>query len=488
MKILLVKPPANPKLIAPSGGEPLELEYLAASVGEHEVEILDMRSDRKLTKKLERMRPRFVGLTGYTCDAHSAKDVMREVKKFDPKIVTGVGGHHATFLPSDFALPFVDVVFLGMADRTFPDFIRTLDGGGQPEAVNNLALRSDGGLVFTEPAPFAVNLDRLPLPNRNLTREYRRSYRDQFGDRTAMVLTSRGCPYRCDFCACWKLIGGKYLVRNPDSVVEELATLPADIDHVFFADDNTLHSPRQAWSLARKIAASGLGLKFSMFARADTIVKHPDLIRYLKNCGLTSLTVGVESVRDEDLAAMNKGTTAAVNARAIEILHEQRIAIGAHFIVNPEFTREDFERLFNYVDEHDLYRPVYTVLTPYPGTDIYLNNQDRILIRDYDYYDVMHAIFPTRLDRAEFYRELERLYLRSYSFRRYFRSYLSGLRSKLGKPGRRSPGQPDRLPLVTLALLHLLILPFLLRFRRNYRNEPVGGCPRSAPAVPKACF
>jgi hypothetical protein len=80
MRILLIKPPPNRKLVAPSGGEPLELEYLAAAVKEHEVEILDMRFDRRLERKLEIMKPRFVGLTGYTCDANSAKQVMRGQK------------------------------------------------------------------------------------------------------------------------------------------------------------------------------------------------------------------------------------------------------------------------------------------------------------------------------------------------------------------------------------------------------------------------
>jgi len=473
MRILLIKPPPNRKLVAPSGGEPLELEYLAAGVEEHEVEILDMRFDRGLARKLEKMRPRFVGLTGYTCDANSAKEVMREVKKFDRRIVTGVGGHHATFLPSDFALPFVDVVFLGMADLNFPEYIKVLEQGGDAAAVGNLALNRSDGPYFTASQPFAVDLDRLPWPARDLTRHYRKGYRDQMGSRNAMVLTSRGCPYRCNFCACWKLLGGKYLIRSPESVVEELAALPEDIDQVFFADDNTLHNVPHAWRLARLIRESGLHLKFSMFARADTVVKHPDLITYLKECGLTSLTVGVESVRDEALAAMNKRTTAAVNSRAIEILHEQEISIGAHFIVNPEFTREDFERLFRYVDEHDLFRPVYTVLTPYPGTDIYLENQEKILIRDFDLYDVVHAVFPTRLSRRQFYRELERLYLRSYSFRRHFRSLLAGWLPKLRKSNGRSAGHPDRLPLGKLVLLHLFLLPLLFKFRRIHKHEPI---------------
>ncbi len=249
--------------------------------------------------------------------------------------------------------------------------------------------------------------------------------------------------------------------------------MPDDIDHIAFADDNTLHNAPHAWRLARRIRESRLDLKFSMFARADTVVKHPDLIQYLRECGLVSVTVGIESIRDEELAAMNKRTTAAINDRAIKILQAQGISIGAHFIVNPEFTREDFRQLFDYVDGHDLFRPVFTVLTPYPGTDIYLENQKKILIRDFDCYDVIHAVFPTRLGRREFYRELGRLYLRTYSFRRYFRSLLAGLSRKLNPSGRLRMPCPDRLSFANLALLHLVLIPLLLKFRRIYRHEPI---------------
>jgi len=127
------------------------------------------------------------------------------------------------------------------------------------------------------------------LPARDLTRQYRKGYHDQNGTRNALVLTSRGCPFRCNFCACWKLLGGKYLVRSPESVVQEMTALPEDIEQIFFADDNTLHNVQHAWRLARLIRESGIRLKFSMFARADTVVKHPDLIRYLKECGLSTV-------------------------------------------------------------------------------------------------------------------------------------------------------------------------------------------------------
>jgi radical SAM superfamily enzyme YgiQ (UPF0313 family) len=479
MKILLVKPPLNRNMIAPSGGEPLELEYLAASVKEHDVEILDMRVDHRLQKKLEAIRPQIVGVTGYTCDANSAKAVMREVKKFDPKVVTAVGGHHATFLPSDFDLPFVDFVFLGMGDLTFKEFIRVLDEGGDPRSVANIALRTENGLSFTGSAPIDLNLDTLPFPARQLTRHYRKKYRDQWRNRVSMVLTSRGCPFRCHFCACWKLLNGKYFVRSPESVVEELLVLPEDTDLVYFADDNTLHNVRQSWRLCRLIQSKRLKFKYSMFARADTIVLHPDLIECLRDIGLAYLTVGIESIRDEELAGMKKRTTVAMNNEAIRILQRLGIANAAHFIVDPNFGREEFSALFRYVRNADLFQPVFTVLTPYPGTELYSENREKIVIRDFDFYDVVHSVFPTRLEREEFYREIERLYIKCYCFRRYLRSLLKDQWLSLVKSKHRKSYKPDRLPFLTMCFLLAFSYPLRFKFRRIYKSEAL-----AAPASP----
>jgi radical SAM superfamily enzyme YgiQ (UPF0313 family) len=473
MKILLVKPPLNRNIIAPSGGEPLELEYLAASVHEHDADILDMRVDHRLHKKLDAFRPQVVGVTGYTCDANSAKAVMREVKKFDRRIVTAVGGHHATFLPSDFDLPFVDFVFLGMGDLTFKEFIRVLDEGGDPRSVNNIVIRTENGLSFTESAPIDLDLDALPFPARDLTRHYRKKYRDQWRSRVSMVLTSRGCPFRCNFCACWKLLNGKYFVRSPESVVEELMILPEDTDLVYFADDNTLHNVRQSWRLCRLIQSKRLRLKFSMFARADTIVRQPELIECLRDIGLDSLTVGIESIRDEDLNGMKKKTTVAMNNEAIRILQRLGVANAAHFIVEPTFGREEFSALLKYVRDADLFQPVFTVLTPYPGTDLYTENREKILIHDFDYFDVVHSVFPTRLDRKEFYREIERLYIKSYCFRRYLLSVLRDMGSSLMNSKHRKPYKPDRLPFLTMLLLLAFSYPLRYKFRRIYKSEPL---------------
>lgn len=475
MKILLIKPPLNRSLFAPSRGEPLELEYLAAAVPDHSVEILDMRIDHNLQARLEKFRPRLVGVTAYTCDVPVAKEVIREVKKFDSSIVTAVGGNHATFLPVDFAEPSVDAVFLGMADISFRDFVSRLEEGKDTSEVHNLALVRNGQLEFTEQKLFEVDLDSIPFPARHLVAKYRGKYRDLTRNRTAMVLSSRGCPFRCTFCACWKVMNGKYLTRSPESIVEELASLGGDIDSVHFADDNTLHNVQRARRLCQLIQERKIQKKLSMYARADLIVKHPDLIEALKEAGVAYLTIGVESFREEELSELNKRTSVETNNEAIRILRRLGIGNAAHFIVNPDYNEDDFQALFRYVCESELFQPTFTVLTPLPGTDLYQNTYDRLVIKDYAYFDFVHSVLPTRLSRKDFYDQFVWLYSKSYSFRRYFRSLFSDLLTKLKKSGELPLGKVDRLSFLKLCIVHLVGYPLAIKMRNLHKSEPLVG-------------
>jgi radical SAM superfamily enzyme YgiQ (UPF0313 family) len=113
MRILLIKPPQNPNLATNTLYEPLDLEYLAASLRDSTVRILDMRIDRDLRRELLDFKPDLAGISAYTCDYNTAVQILREIRLFDKSIKTVVGGHHATFMPDDFVLPCVDAIFLG---------------------------------------------------------------------------------------------------------------------------------------------------------------------------------------------------------------------------------------------------------------------------------------------------------------------------------------------------------------------------------------
>lgn len=473
MKILLVKPPLNRNLLAPNHDEPLELEYLGAAVSDHDVRILDMRFDGRLDRALSGFRPDLVGITAYTCDYNVAIAVLEEVKKFDPRIKTAVGGHHATVLPADFAKPFVDVVFLGAADDSFREFVARSESGRPVEEVPNLAFVRDGSLRFTDRAPTTQNLDLLPFPDRRLTLEYRSRYRDRMNTKTGLVMTSRGCPFRCSFCACWKIMDGKYLSRSPESIVAEIAAMPEEVELICFADDNTLHSIRRAWRLIELLREQRIRKKFMMYARSDTIVENPDLMEALKDIGLEYLLVGIESFKDAELSDLNKALTSRTNLEAVRLLKKLGIRISPHLIVNPESSQADFRDLYRGVCEMELFRPVFTVLTPLPGTELYEKNVDRLAIHDYDYFDFTHSVFPTKLPRKEFYLQYAKLYSQSYSFKRYFREKFHGPAAPGRRSRRRAQRHPDRIPFLPLVILHIASLRGYWKIRRRFKTEPL---------------
>jgi len=210
-----------------------------------------------------------------------------------------------------------------------------------------------------------------------------------------------------------------------------------------------------------------------MYARADRIVRHPDLIEELREAGLAYLTICVESFREDDLSELNKRTSVEMNNEAIRILRRLEIGNSAHFIVDPDYEEADFRQLFRYVCKSELYQPVFAVLTPLPGTDLYDRTHDRLAIKDYSGFDFGHSVLPTRLDRKEFYRLFVELYVKTYSFRRYFRSRFAELLSGLKRSGDLLPGRVDRLSLFKLCIVHLVGIPLAFKVRRLHWSEPL---------------
>jgi radical SAM superfamily enzyme YgiQ (UPF0313 family) len=466
MRILLVKPPPNPRRISLNLYEPLALEYIAAAVPEQTVEILDMRVDKNLQATLERFRPHLVGVTAYTCDAKMANSVLGEVKRFDPHIRTAAGGIHATFVPRDFAFT-ADAVFLGYADATFRQYVAALEENRDPREIPNLCFGRRENLTVSPADTGVTDLRELPLPARHLTRRYRHRYRDYLYHRTALVMSSRGCPFRCTFCACWKLMHGKYAARSPEAIVREIATLPEEVELVYFSDDNTIHKPAHALRIAELLVRRHNSRRFHIYARSDDIVRRPELFSALREAGLAYVTVGLEAIEDAALARINKRTTVAVNNEAIRILRKLGICINAHFIIDPDFTRESFAALYRYLNRQRLFRPAFPVLTPLPGTELYAATRGSFVLEDTDLFDFVHSVLPTRLPRREFYRRLAGLYEKSYSLRRYL--------AYAGRPLSPAPGadgdcaeaacHADGVTPRMLLLLRLGAIPMYLKIR-----------------------
>ena len=322
-----------------------------------------------------------------------------------------VGGHHATVMPADFLSPEIDIVVVGEGVFAFKAIVERLDRGERLLAIPGVGTRSgDGGLAMT-PAEPVRDLDSCPFPARSLTAPYRSSYFCDWMKPLASMRTSKGCPFRCSFCAQWKTAGGHYLRRSPERVVEELATIGEPC--VFFADDESLVDVERMTRLATLIAEAGIRKRYFLYGRSDTIARNRPLLERWRDIGLERVFVGLEFSRDDDLRFIRKRSTIEDNERAVRTLQDLGIDIHASLIVRPEFDHDDFDALRRYCRRLGLNYPGFAVLTPLPGTELHDALEDRLLPLDYEYFDFIHTVLPTALPVEEFYREYARLFPRS---------------------------------------------------------------------------
>ncbi len=419
MRVLLVQPPPPPDYIGfrrTALPEPLALEAIGAvACPNHDVRLLDMRLEDALDAALEDFQPDLVGITCLTTEVYNAQNLLARAKKALPGVFTVAGGHHVSLVPEDFQQPYVDAIVIGEGEGTFGELLQAVDGaGGKPRddalgGIEGLAWRSgENEWVINAPRQLLKSLDDLPMPARRLAERYAGRYFFLFDQPHACIATSRGCPFHCNFCSVWKFYHRTCRYSSAERVVDEMEAVEPTA--VSFVDDNFLANVKRAWKILELIKSRGVKKTIGMQARTDTISKHPDLIEAFREVGLETILIGFEAATQERLDAVAKGATVEQNERAMEILNRLGVHMWGAFIVDPDFTHEDFQALKKYRETQGVIYPQFTILTPLPGTDLYEEKRGDLVTHDYRLFDALHAVLPTRLPREEFYKEFASLY------------------------------------------------------------------------------
>ncbi len=410
-RVLLIQPDESSSLVGftrIARPEPLALEILAASLEGHEVQIADLRVDEDLGRFLQEFEPQVVGVTGYTINVPRMLAICKEVKAHDPQAVMVVGGHHASLSPEDFDVPEVDFIVIGEGEQTFQELVGTLEDGQDVTHINGIIHRKDGVQVATPPRELIANLDDTPLPKRELVDRYRSNYFFQFWSSPALIETARGCPHKCTFCSVWKFYQGKCRFKSAERVFAEVERAEEEV--VCFTDDNFLQDTRRAERIHDLIQGAGLKFRYWLQARSDSIAHKPDLIEKWADIGLSTILIGFEKFREEEMADLNKRNTVATNEEASRILRANGIDIWGAFLVDPLWERADFDALIEYVRKLHISFLQFTVLTPLPGTELFQEKLGALTTRNYEMFDFLHSVLPTKLPLPEFYENMARLY------------------------------------------------------------------------------
>ncbi|HYA15557.1 MAG TPA: radical SAM protein [Syntrophales bacterium] len=422
MRILLVNPPNSGRSITEEQygvtsikqifkGEPFSLEVIAGALEGHDLIILDMKCEEEdtLWRIIADFRPDVVGFTAVTCEANTVLRYARRIRE-EHNAVIAVGGNHATCDPSYFNKKEIDYIVIGIGKKSFSELISRLQNGDSGMVISGIAKTSAGSVLSFIPRDYSKNdlMDDHP-PRYDLVERYREHYiLEKLGMKMGFVITAYGCTHDCSFCTIPGVTGGKYLVHSPDSVTRDIGLL-GNIPFIRMVDANTFGDPYMSRDLCRRIKEMGIRKRFIADVRADTIVRHYDLLKVWKEAGLHAVVVGFEDIQDRRIAGYYKKYKSDVIPRAIELLHELGMLIVGDFIIAPDYTEDDFIHLEKFIGKQGIQIPVLSVLTPIPGTPLHRKLKDQIVTHDLDFYTFTNAVLPTKMPEKEFYETFSEL-------------------------------------------------------------------------------
>lgn len=329
----------------------LGLLYLAAvTPHEHEVIYCEAREDG--AEPAELYSCDLVAVSTFSAQSFEAYAVAKRLRSRG--ITTAIGGLHASVLPAEAKRHF-DHVIVGEGEYVWP-------------AVLDAASRKAPGQVWYSNQFGVVDVSALPTPRYELLQGGRYN--------RYTVQTSRGCPWRCEFCASSVMLSQAYRKRPVEHVIRDIHAVlqVAPRPFIEFADDNTFVDKRWGKELCRELTK----LRVKWFAETDiSVADDPELLQLMAAAGCRQVLVGLESPSRSALEGIERRANFKAGRfehyrRAITEIQSHGISVNACFILGLDgHTNQVFDEVHDFVSEALPYDVQITVLTPFPGTPLY---------------------------------------------------------------------------------------------------------------------
>lgn len=331
-----------------------------------------------------------------------------------------------------------DAVIMGEADATLVELLE----GVPLQNVSGIAYKKQGEIVKNPPRAILKNLDDLPLPAWHLIdiKPYQKAW-EIHGYFSINIATTRGCPFKCNWCAK-PIYGNRYNSRSPEHVVQEIELIKTyfDFDHIWFCDDIFGLKPNWVQDFNEVLKSSQLSLRYKIQSRADLLVKD-DTVKCLAESGCDEVWIGAESGSQKILDAMDKGTTIEQIEESTQLMKKH--GVKACFFLQFGYLSEDWEDIqatLSMVDQLKPYDIGVSVSYPLPGTKFYekvnaqLGNKtnwtdsDELLMMyvgtyPANFYKRLHRFVHKRFRGMQFYERLKSGQL--YAFFKWFYFWVS---------------------------------------------------------------
>ncbi len=432
MKILYVNPSRlEAGLDAVIKAQPLSLISIAAMVPDYEAQLVDFKiksySDRTFSRILNKHD--VVAISSLTPQIKSAFEVAQLAK--DAGCTTILGGYHPSLAPDYVAAhPSVDYTVRGEGEHTFKEIIDNIDRDctnlEDKKKIKGISYKGrNGNIIHNVDRPLECNLDNFPLPRRDLVDYKKYLY---LGKRVTTLESSRGCPHSCKFCCITKMWKDPsqnivYRSKSPIRIMEEIYDINLKNDFIFFCEDNFTINVKRTKKILDLIIKSRVSNKihFSCQSRIDTLYRNPWLVDLMQQAGMKQVFLGIESVHQQSLDAMNKkNTTPEMTQRVIDMLHERGITIFGGIIIGyPGETQKMVRQTINFAKSLDMTCVQFTPITAFPGTDFYedMMKEGKITSFNPKHYNLFNSMMRTdELSNTELYRLVVEAYAAYYLY------------------------------------------------------------------------
>lgn len=431
MKILLLYPNYDSHVVHP----PLGLGYLASYLETkgHRVSIFDgtlhNASMQDFVKEISKFKPKLIGISVVTRGHNRAKEMIKVIRRKYKKIPIVIGGSQVTAAPEIVIKDLgADYAIVGEGELTLLELVNALEKEKNWfSQIKGLVYKMSAEKIKINPERELISdLDILPFPAWHLMppKKYRIApiLEPAHGSPVAPILTTRGCPYNCSFCASnitWKR---KLRQRSVENVIGEIKLLKEKygVREIHLCDDNFTMDIKRAEKMCDAFINEKVNLPWQCpnGVRIDRLT--PELLRKMKTSGCYSVGLGIESGNEEMLKKISKHLDLKIVPKVLKMLHSAGIEAYGFFILGlPGETRETANETINFALQNSFDRVWFNIFTPYPGSSAFsewIGNKKFSEI-DWDKHDCSTAVMASSEFSIKEIEKLQKQAIRKFFFR-----------------------------------------------------------------------
>jgi len=364
---------------APDSHYPLGLAYLHTYLekySDHEVETHFLNNvnaeicTNKIKKEIESFKPDVIGISMMTHSRISSFRMIEYIIENHPDIKLVLGGIHPTIMWEQMARRYpTTIIVIGEGEITFGALLNGFENDTPLEEIEGIAYFNDEEVVKTEERDLIDDLDILPAPKHEIFLFE--------GKQVANLLTSRGCPFKCNFCVLGNVSLRSVRFRSAENIcdeIEEILAMCPSVQILWLHDDAFMINKKRTMALCDEIIKRGIKTTFTCSARFRPVSR--ELVQRMEQAGFNHVLFGLESGAEEVMKGMFKGITKDHIRYATSLFAESNIKTTAFLIVGlPGETQETIDETIDFVQEMQnnnyLFYDEIGVTQIYPGAEVY---------------------------------------------------------------------------------------------------------------------